>query len=291
MSCPPVLASVMAQARNLRPALDGIAVVLASIPAPPVPAVALGIRIVTAAAAADCDPETTAREFVRGTMMICPHLDTLERWGVPVAPLRSLCALAARLSSSSPSSSSEVSTMRAGSVRKSAGSAVALVALPLVAAPPYVASAMLPTRELYASTLARAALNMPTGMDLRPALMAQVDAELETIDAVVVAMRKRISPMAMVDKAAASARNYLQAIRSNNSPGPWSLDDVMAILNAPGTLLRVPTSGPVVDDVTTGAAPSSIATIVGGLAGWAVGGPVGAVAGAAVGSFLGRRSA
>lgn len=302
--CPPGLADAVASVRRLRPSLDAISVVVGSIPLPQATAVALGLRIVGAAAVADCDPLETTREFIRGTMMLCPHLPTLERWGVPIAPLRTLCAIGARLSTTGTT----MPTIAAGSITSKAGSARSFVPVPMrdVSAANQIAGSV-HSASKYASLLldAMQTTRSVRGMtDFRVALVEQAAAEHQAIRAFAdkAADVFRVSPRLLTLKAAAQggALAYLKQVYSNQTPGPWSFDDAVAILNDPGVVIRrdVRDRGPVTGPMPgTSPAPfptsppssssSSIGIAIGALGGFAIGGPMGAVVGAAIGAAVG----
>lgn len=230
--------------------------------------------------------------------------------GVDPTALRNTLASIRAWATGATTTGTHMPTIAAGSITSKAGSARSFVPVPMraVSAANQIAGSVHGASK-YASLLldAMQTTRSVRGMtDFRVALVEQAAAEHQAIRAFAdkAADVFRVSPRLLTLKAAAQggALAYLKQVYSNQTPGPWSFDDAVAILNDPGVVIRrdVRDRGPVTGPMPgTSPAPfptsppssssssSSIGIAIGALGGFAIGGPMGAVVGAAIGAAVG----
>lgn len=106
--CPGPLADLRRQMLTVMPAAQwettarAVALVGGVIPIPPISLACMTSEVGIIAIMRNCDAAGTVRGWVEGQMLICPYLDTLERWGVPVGPLRWLCGICRQILATLP---------------------------------------------------------------------------------------------------------------------------------------------------------------------------------------------
>lgn len=259
MSCAPELEdarrAIVANAAALEAAAFGLTA-FASV-FPPGGVVAVALRTCIAAARQDCDPSKTAADLVGQTLIICPHVPTLERLGVPfVGTLKWLCGIGVNLQNSLTREGpgympidrfstdvvgdfvkpSAVVIARRGSFVGAVDRARNIVPVPSrdIDADDSITDNVVASVADYASALSQAAKETEAAgvVDMQRLLRIQCEVEIMALNKFTDWLSSQ-TMAAVAKKTTGAQRAYLAAVQGNRTPAPWSGDVVQDIINDP----------------------------------------------------------